>query len=120
MTEAEVLARASDLPSAHDVGGARFAPIVASPLLIARVRGAGGPGGRRITAGVQVLPAAFAVLEERSGQAGSLTAYADATACAQAFGAALRRAARDGLGASPEPAEIGAAELLALADALLR
>jgi hypothetical protein len=119
VTEADVLARAEDLPSAREVAGVRFAPIFASPLLIARVRGPGGAGGRRITAGVCVEPTAFAVLVEGSGRGASLTAYGSVTACAHAFGDALARAARDGLGASPEPVPVSAERLLALAGALL-
>ncbi len=119
MTEAEVLARADDVPAARDVAGARFAPLVASPLLIRRVRGAGGAGGRRISAGVRVEPAAFAVLLEGSGREASLTAYGSATACAHAFNDALHRAARDGLGAAPEAVPISAGRLIAAAGALL-
>lgn len=114
-----MLARAADLPAARDVAGARFAPILASPLMIARVRGAGGAGGRRITAGVVVEPAAFAIVVEGSGRAPSLTSYGGVGACAHAFNDALTRAARDGLGASPEPAATSAERLLGLARALL-
>ncbi len=119
MTEAEVLARADDLPAPRDVAGGRFAPLMASPLLIPRVRGAGGAGGRRVSAGVRVAPPAFAVLLEGSGREPSLTAYGSATACAHAFNDALSRAARDGLGASPAATPISAGRLVALAGALL-
>lgn len=114
-----MLARAADLPAARRVGGTSFAPILASPLLIARVRGAGGAGGRRVTAGVLVEAPAFAILVETSGRDPSLTAYGGAVACAHAFNDALGRAARDGLGAAPEPATATAGRLLALAGALL-
>ena len=119
MTAEELLARAGELPDARDVGGARFAPIVSSPLLIAHVRGAGGTGGRRIRAGVQVDPPAFAVLVEWSGRQPSLTPYGSAQACAQAFNDELRRAARDGLGSMPEPVRTSAERLLALGAELL-
>lgn len=119
MTEAELLARADDLPGAHATPDGRFAPLCASPLLIARVRSAGGAGGRRVTAGVRVEPAAFAVLIEGPGDAWSLTAYGSATACAHAFNDALRVAGRAGLGASPEPVPVSAERLLTLAAALL-
>jgi len=119
MTAEELLARAGDLPDAREVGQARFAPIVSSPLLIAHVRGAGGSGGRRIRAGVQVEPASFAVLVEWSGRQPSLTPYGSAQACAQAFDDELRRAARDGLGSMPEPAGTSAERLLALGAELL-
>ena len=114
-----MLARAGDLPAARVVAGTSFAPIVASPLLIARVRGPGGRGGRRVIAGVRLDPAAFAVLVQDAGHRPSLTPYGSALACAQAFNDALARAARDGLGASPAPAEVSAARLLALAQSLL-
>ena len=59
---------------------ARFAPIVSSPLLIAqRSRRRAGAGGRRIRAGVQVDPPAFAVLVEWSGR----RAVADARTAAR-------------------------------------
>ena len=119
MTAEELLARAGDLPGAGEAGQATFAPIVSSPLLIAHVRGAGGTGGRRIRAGVQVEPASFAVLVEWSGRQPSLTPYGSAQACAQAFDDELRRAARDGLGSMPEPAGTSAERLLALGAELL-
>jgi len=119
VTADELLARAGDLPAARDVGGVRFTPIVDSPLLIAHVRGPGGTGGRRIRAGLQVDPPAFAVLVEWSGRRPSLTAYGSAEACAQAFNDELRRAARDGLGSMPEPARASAELLLALGGELL-
>ena len=119
MTAAEVLARAGELPDARPAGDASFAPIVSSPLLIAHVRGAGGTGGRRIRAGVQVDPPAFAVLVEWSGREPSLTAYGSVQACAQAFNDELRRAGRDGLGSMPEPVGTSAERLLALGEELL-
>jgi hypothetical protein len=119
MTAEELLARAGDLPDGCDVGEARFAQVVSSPLLIAHVRGAGGTGGRRIRAGVQVDPPAFAVLVEWSGRQPSLTPYGSAQACAQAFNDELRRAARDGLGSRPEPVGTSAERLLALGAELL-
>ena len=119
MTADELLARAGDLPDARDVADARFAPIVSSPLLIAHVRGAGGTGGRRIRAGVQVDAPAFAVLVEWSGRQPSLTPYGSAQACAQAFNDELRRAGRDGLGSMPEPVGTSAERLLVLGAELL-
>ena len=114
-----MLARAADLPAVRAVGDEHFAPVVASPLLIPSVRGPGGAGGRRVTAGVRVAPASFALLVDGSGRAPSLTAYGSATACAHAFNDALGRAARDGLGASPAATPITAGHLVALAGALL-
>ena len=119
MTADELLARAGDLPDARDVADARFAPIVSSPLLIAHVRGAGGTGGRRIRAGVQVDAPAFAVLVEWSGRQPSLTPYGSAQACAQAFNDELRRAGRDGLGSMPEPVGTSAERLLDVGAELL-
>jgi len=119
VTAKDLLARAGDLPGGRDVGEARFAQIVSSPLLIAHVRGAGGTGGRRVRAGVQVDPPAFAVLVEWSGRQPSLTPYGSAQACAQAFNDELRRAARDGLGSMPEPVATSAERLLALGAELL-
>lgn len=120
MSEAELLARAGGLPGAREVDGRRFAPLVASPLLIRRVRGAGGAGGRRISAGVLLGDvAAFAVLVEGSGRAPSLRALGGAQACADAFAGELESAARDGLGARPEPAALSAAQLVAAGAALL-
>ncbi len=119
MTAEELLAHAADLPDLRDIGEARFAQVVSSPLLIAHVRGAGGPGGRRIRAGVQIDPPAFALLVESSGRRPSLTPYDSAQACAQAFNDELRRAARDGLGSAPEPAGTSAERLLALGAELL-
>ena len=119
MTGEDLLARAGGLPDARDVGAARFAPIVSSPLLIAHVRGAGGRGGRRIRAGVQIDPPAFAVVVEWTGRQPSLTPYGSVEACAQAFNDELRRAARDGLGSMPEPAGTSAERLLALGADLL-
>jgi hypothetical protein len=119
VTAEELLARAGDLPNAREAGGARFASIVDSPLLIAHVRGAGGSGGRRIRAGLQVDPPAFAVLVEWSGRRPSLTAYGSVQACAQAFNDELRRAARDGLGSRPEPVGTSAERLLTLGGELL-
>ena len=114
-----MLARAGELPDARPAGDASFAPIVSSPLLIAHVRGAGGTGGRRIRAGVQVDAPAFAVLVEWSGRQPSLTPYGSAQACAQAFNDELRRAGRDGLGSMPEPVGTSAERLLALGAELL-
>ena len=119
MSADELLVRAGELPGSSDVGDARFAPIISSPLLIAHVRGAGGAGGRRIRAGVRVDPPAFAVLVEWSGRQPSLTPYGSAQACAQAFNDELRRAARDGLGSMPEPVGTSAERLLALGAELL-
>ncbi len=119
MTEEQLLSRAGELPDARDVGGARFAPIVSSPLLIKRVRSAGGVGGRRIRAGVQVEEPAFAVLVEWSGREPSLTLYGSALACALAFNDELRRAAHDGLGSMPEPVATSAERLIALGGGLL-
>jgi hypothetical protein len=65
LSEGEVLARAGELPM-REVAGAEFAPVVTSPLLIGRVRGPGGGGGRRVTAGLRREPAVFAVLIERA------------------------------------------------------
>lgn len=119
MTAEELLARAGELPDARAVGAVAFAPIVSSPLLIRRVRSAGGTGGRRIRAGVQLDPRAFAVLVESSGREHALTPYGSAAACAQAFNDELRRAGRDGLGSRPEPAATSAERLLALGEELL-
>ena len=119
MSEEDLLTRAAELPAARDLGDVRFAPIISSPLLIAHVRGAGGAGGRRIRAGVRVDPPAFAVLVEWSGRQPSLTPYASAQACAQAFNVELRRAVRDGLGSMPEAVGTSAQRLIALGDELL-
>jgi hypothetical protein len=120
LDEAGLLARAGELPDAREVAGERFAPLVASPLLIRRVRGPGGSGGRRVTAGVLLGdPAAYAVLVEGSGRAPSLRAFCGAQACADAFAGELASAARDGLGSRPEPARLSAEELVSAGAALL-
>lgn len=119
MTESAVLRSALELPGARPVGDELFAPLLESPLLIRRTRSGGGAGGRRVSAGVRVRPAAFAVLVEGSGRAPSLMSYAGAAACAHAYNAELATAARDGLGSRPEPAETSANDLVALAAALL-
>ncbi len=99
----------------------RFAPLVASPLLIRRVRSAGGSGGRRISAGVALgAENEFAILVEGSGREPSLNGFGGAQACAHAFADELRRAARDGLGSEPEPVALSADQLIAAGAALLR
>lgn len=120
MTEAELLARAGELPGARDVAGARFTALLASPLLIPHVRSAGGRGGRRVTAGMVVADqAAFAVLVEDSDHQPSLSITGNATACAHAFAEQLRRAGRAGLSAEPPAVAPDGAALVAAGAALL-
>ena len=112
MTEAELLARAGELRVTATAGGEAFAALVRSPLLIPRVRSAGGAGGRRISAGVALGgDPAFAVLVEGGGVA-SVSRYGDAVACAHAFGGELERAGGDGLAARPPAQPVSAIELL--------
>jgi hypothetical protein len=92
-----------------------FRTLVASPLLIPHVRGAGGGGsrgGRRVRAGVDA-DGDFAVVVEDGRGAGDPRAYGSALAAAQGFNAELDRARRDGLASSPEPVPLTAAALLA-------
>ena len=120
MTEGELLLRAGALTVTDVVDEVSFAALVRSPLLIRRVRSAGGVGGRRVSAGVAVeQPSAFAVLVESTGKAASLSLFADALACAHVFSDEIRRAARDGLSARPEPQVLSVAELLAAGVAAL-
>ncbi len=121
MGEDDLLERAAELPHARELAAGRFAPLVASPLLIRDVRGPGGAGGRRITAGVlgTHADARFALVVEQGDRTPSVRAFGDATACAHAFGAELARAARDGLSARPEPTLPTSLELVAAGAARL-
>jgi hypothetical protein len=119
VTEAELLARAGELAVTATAQGSAFAAITRSPLLIPRVRSAGGAGGRRVSAGIAPgADPAFAVLVEGGGSL-SLSLFGDAVACAHAYAGELRRAARDGLAARPEAQPLTAGELLELGARLL-
>jgi len=119
VTEAELLTRSGELAVTAAAGDEAFATIVRSPLLIPRVRSAGGSGGRRVSAGVALgAEPAFAVLVEGGGRS-SATRYGGAVACAHAFAAELERAQRDGLAARPPAQPVTAAELLELGARLL-
>lgn len=118
LADSDVLARAGELRRLRSVP---FAPIVSSPLLIPRVRSAGGGGGRRVHAGVLLGEApVFAVVVEQGARDPTPAGYGGSDACARAYNAELERAARDRLASRPEAASLSAAELLRMADELLR